>query len=179
LVLKQLLAWRGKMPLSREKRLANIESALMQMMGLLHEDGYVKVRFERDVDFHDILGTTWAELESFGWIEDCSTQDKRMHELTRAGWIEGLKRTGKLDSEKLIGLKGLFKSCVKGRTEDGWLPLSRCTKETGLSERWIVSVIESGLLGEMFSDEIMDVGWWPSGQRSVIRVSTRFGMEKL
>ncbi len=171
------------MTISQEKRLANIESALVQVMGLLHEDGYAKVRFERDVDFHDILSTTWADIESLGWIEDCSTQDKRLLRLLGAGWIEGLRRTGNLSDdsfqEKLIALKRLFKSCLKGRTGDAWLPVSRCVKETGLSERWIVSVIESGLLEEMFPDEILDVDWWSSGQRSVIRVPIRFGMGKV
>ena len=70
------------MTISQDERLANIDSALVQMMGLLHDDGYVKVRFEREKDFHDIYSTSWAELESYGWIEDCSTQDKRMHQIT-------------------------------------------------------------------------------------------------
>lgn len=171
------------MTISREERVSNIDSALVQMMGLLHDDGYVKVRFEREKNFHDIFSTTWAELESLGWIEDCSTQDKRLHQFTGDGWIEGLRRTQKLDDdsfqEKLVTLKTLFKSCVKGRKSDAPLSLSRCAEESGFFQRWIASVIESGLLGVKFPKEIMSVDWWPSGQRSVIRVPTTFGMEKL
>jgi hypothetical protein len=172
------------MTLSREERLENIDLAMRRLMELLEDHFIEDINFRRpSEDFDGIYETTWAELDSRYWIRPISStlESNFYFRLTGYGWIEGLKRTNRIEAilDILPGLCAAAKEHVKGRTSDQAVNRHQLAEAAKLDSRLVGNIVESRLLQEQFPDREMSLSWWDPTSTDFVRIPLSFGMERL
>lgn len=172
------------MTLSREERLKNIDLAIRTLIGELGEGSIIGNAFRRPgPEYADILETTWDDMQELGWIQtETRFGGNVAFWMTGAGWIEGMKRTGQMDTIRamLPRLSIAAKNRIKGRQEDGCAHVAELAQESGLSREFVENAIESRLLEVEFPGKKMELPWaGPGTYKQVIRIPRSFGMEYL
>ena len=153
------------MTLSSQRRIADQALVLGTLATELGDELIVRKWWDIDrADFKDVIPTTWAELEERGLLR----RHQRLnpppaYELTEAGWLAGLRLAGVFDREpfraRCIELVKYFKSKVDGRREPHDALVTHNEIHPNFSFPWVLNVLRSGLLEEMFQDKRMNARW--------------------
>jgi hypothetical protein len=168
------------MTVSGERRRKDTQAALRMMAGEVGDDDslYQISWSEDEPQFADLIPTTWDELEERFLIKNQGTLNgPRRYCLTPAGWVEGLQEAGVFNSPEFrarcIDLVKYFKRHVAGRRAPALIS-REALRSDGLPFGWVLNVLRSRLLHEMFPERRMNAEWdeWSN----IIRVPVTFGM---
>ncbi len=152
------------MTLSPDRRTADQETALRIMAAdvgdaALFEREWPKV----DPRFGNLAPTTWIQLQERGLVTRSPVQNEVRYGLTEAGWIAGLRLNGKLDDAafraRCIEFIRFLKGLIKGRQGE-WPDRIHWQKlPPDFPFGWVLNVLKSGLLQEMFPSKQMNAYW--------------------
>jgi hypothetical protein len=168
------------MTMSRDRRLEDQAAALRTMMSDMGDEDFAHKAWDvKDPRFENLARTTWAELKEKGLIAARHQIGAEEYRLTEAGWIVGLRLTEAFtDPEfraRCIALVKYLKSAVDGRRQptDAFI-WHHDLPAAGFPVGWVLNVLKSDLLQEMFVDKRMNAYWDERGRS--IRVPVTFGM---
>jgi hypothetical protein len=167
------------MTLSPERRTADQETALRIMAADVGDAALFRMEWSKvDPRFTNLAPTTWVQLQERGLVTRSPVQNELRYALTEAGWIAGLRLNGTLDEEafrvRCIEFIKFLKSLIEGR-RDAWPGSIHWQKlPAAFPFGWVLNVLKSGLLQEMFPSNQMNA-YWEKATAS-IRVPQTFDM---
>lgn len=171
------------MTISKDKRLLDMQNALVLMMDALGAQALDAVDFvSYQTPFDKVMPTTWDELESRGLVEITNRWNVNTYALTGAGWYRGLKETEKISDPDFRHQMDKLQKTLKDRSErqeDVWADAEDVARSAGVSLDFVYNAIESQLLDH--ERDIYGAEWdLRVGKRgSVIRIPRRFGQKRL
>ena len=155
------------MTLSPERRTADQEKALRIMAADVGDDALFNKEWPAvDPRFANLAPTTWVQLQERGLVTRSPIQNELRYLLTEAGWIEGLRLNGTLDEEafraRCIDFIKFLKSLIKGRQGESPARIHNQKLPAHFPFGWVLNVLKSGLLQEMFPTKQMNAYCLPT-----------------
>lgn len=169
------------MTISAEARTKNAERLLRQCVEVIEGRGvsFREQFFEPgEALASDLLPLTWLDLLARGFVQVDTSRP--FHRLTGAGWLEGLKLTGRCDdaTERARLLVRELRRVVDPRPDDGPEGIDdveAIAYRAGLSAVWVLNALESNLLAHVFGSRNYNVRL----DYPVVYVPANFGHEPL
>jgi hypothetical protein len=167
------------MTLSPQRRTAEQEVVLRIMAADVGDVAlFMKEWPKADSRFSDISSTTWVQLQERGLLKRSPVQNELRYLLTEAGWIAGLRLNGTLDEEafrsRCIEFIRFLKGLIKGRQGEWPGRIHHQNLPADFPFGWVLNVLKSGLLQEMFPSQQMNA-YWEKASASV-RIPQTFDM---
>jgi hypothetical protein len=174
------------MSVSDDRRREEKRRALCSILERLGDRCVLEYSVEpTDLEYVDVLQTTWRELLDDGLIDDqLSTMGRSVFRLTCYGWLRALTLSNEIDSAetrvRCTKLARALKAVVKGRSSyhDEFVSIETLARNTGLPDGWIFNAIKSRLLGMVFPNDRWDAQI-DEKRRNDVRVSPTFGLNHL
>lgn len=170
------------MTISKEKRMEDLEKALMLMLEQIGDRRLNSVPFKLgELPFDTILPTSWPTLEQYGWITITRYFGGAGHfRLTGHGWLTAMRAGGHTDTEhfnqKLGLLMKTLKAKVDGRSRIALVRVAEVAATSGLPEAFIWNIIESDAITVLKDRESAD---WAGSGSNVIKIPIGFGQQRL
>ncbi|MCG3776280.1 MAG: hypothetical protein JW395_3133 [Nitrospira sp.] len=169
--------------ISDDERRGQKRAVLLRMLRDLGDhdvrDMYVSVG---ELDYADILPTTWRELLDDGLIDDgASTMGAARFQLTTHGWIRALILSKMVDEpafrDRCARLVGVMKAVVKGRGShhDAFAHVQELASAGDVPEGWTCNAIRGRLLQRVFPKDRWDAEY----DKQMVRISPTFGLNHL
>ena len=167
------------MTLSPGRRTADQELALRIMAADVGDVALFSKEWpSADPRFANLAPTTWAQLQERGLVTRSPVQNELRYLLTEAGWITGLRMNGTLDEEafrrRCVAFIKFLKGLIKGRQGEWPSRIHYQKLPADFPFGWVLNVLKSGLLQEMFPSKQMNA-YWEKATASV-RIPQTFDM---
>ena len=169
------------MSMSKAERLADIQKALTLFCDHLGPQWFGQFLIDaRRPEYSPIQQTTWLELVNERYINKAHSFPF-LFNITAYGWTKEMERRGLRDDsafkETLGKLCRILKDHVKGRTAIAAVSLANVSRETGIPEGVVASIISANLIEGWLGRH--GAKWADNFQGSLIVVPITFGLEKL
>lgn len=136
----------------------------------------------RDTAFSEVAGSSFAALAERGWLTYDGVIGEPSYSLTPAGWLEGLRRSRRLESDLLRGRCQRVVQALRGRLkhDNRSSPLGVSARpdviatEADVPLPWLLNALDSGLFQAVFPQQQMHVTY----ERKLIRIPPTFGFPR-
>lgn len=131
-----------------------------------------------DGELANVPSAIWEQLEQAGFLRCRRWRDKISYRLTLSGWVAGLDAAGKLRTEAFRArcsrlLNYLARQVTRQGSPRGAVISPERLEADEFASGWVLNVVRSDLLKQVFPDRCMNVRWDPALQN--VRVPLTFG----